>query len=247
MPQNKLSEEALGLMRRIVEANAWRQYLGVNMLGHCLKMMGDLEGKRCVTREISACLDFYQELENAYAEFGGVDLDYAVRDRLLNVPMPESRFELGLCRLLTDRAQRIALSSYEGSCCRVFADVAARHLDRPALVQAAERERMAEFCSDEAHRPRAQETFNRWLSISLLALGRPDSAGDLRAVELGLRSKGSEALIAAFLAEAKSLAETWGLELPSDERLPVEVSNRLATRTQNGISEAKPAVGLQGS
>jgi len=227
MPHNKLGEEALGLMRRIVEANAWRQYLGVNMLGHCLKMMGDLDGKRCVTREIGVCLDFYAELEGAYADLGGHDLDYAVRDRLLNVPMPESRFELGLCRLLTDRAQRIALQSYEGSRCAVFASVAARHLERPALVQAAERERMGEFCSDASNRPRAQETFDRWLSISLLALGRPGSAGDLRAVELGLRSAGSEALVETFLAEMKALAESWGLELPNAERLPVEVTSPL--------------------
>jgi len=227
MPHNKLGEEALGLMRRIVEANAWRQYLGVNMLGHCLKMMGDLEGKRCVTREVAVCLDFYGELEDAYLELGGHDLDYAVRDRLLNVPMPESRFELGLCRLLTDRAQRIALQSYEGSRCAVFASVAARHLERPALVQAAERERMGQFCSDAANLPRAQETFNRWLSISLLALGRPGSAGDARALDLGLRAKSSEELVEAFLTEMKALAEGWGLVIPSADLLPVEVPARL--------------------
>jgi hypothetical protein len=227
MPHNKLGEEALGLMRRIVEANAWRQYLGVNMLGHCLKMMGDLEGKRCVTREIGVCLDFYGELEDAYLELGGHDLDYSVRDRLLNVPMPESRFELGLCRLLTDRAQRIALASYEGSRCAVFASVAARHLERPALVQAAERERMGEFCGDEANLPRAQETFTRWLSISLLALGRPGSVGDQRALELGLRAKSAEELIEAFLLEMQALTQAWGLAIPSADLLPVEVPARL--------------------
>lgn len=230
MPHNKLGEEALGLMRRIVEANAWRQYLGVNILGHCLKMMGDLEGKRCVTREVGVCLDFYGELDTAYTELGGHDLDYAVRDRLLNVPMPESRFELGLCRLLTDRAQRIALTSYEGSRCAIFASVAARHLERPALVQAAERERMAEFCTEPANRPRAQEAFHRWLTISLLALGRPGSSGDRRALELGLRSESSEALVVRYLDNMKQLIEDWGLEFPSAENLPVELPEHLLER-----------------
>lgn len=223
MSLNKLNEEALVLMRRIVEANAWRQYLGVNILGHCIKMMGNLKSKSCVAREMNVCLEFYGELEKAYSELGGGDLDYAVRDRLLNVPMPESRFELGLCRLLTDRAQRIALSSYEGSRCAVFASVAARHLERPGLVQAAEREGLAEFCSDENNRPRAQQSFNRWLSISLLALGRPGSVGDQRAVELGLRCEGSGVLIERFLAEARSLAESWGLSLPGTELISADL------------------------
>jgi len=230
MPHYKLGEEALGLMRRIVEANAWRQYLGVNILGHCLKMMGDLEGKRCVTREVGVCLDFYGELESAYTELGGEDLDYAVRDRLLNVPMPTSRFELGLCRHLTDRAQRIALASYEGSRCATFASVAARHLERPALVQVAERERMAEFCTEPANRPRAQEAFNRWLTISLLALGRPGSMGDRRALELGLRSDGSEVLVERYLDEVKLLLESWGLAFPSPDLLPVELPAALGQR-----------------
>ena len=92
MTQHKLDEEALGLMRRIIEANAWRQTLGVNLLGHCIKRVTDREGKASVISEMTACLEFYRELDDAYQQMGGSDLDVAVRDRLLRVPMPESRF-----------------------------------------------------------------------------------------------------------------------------------------------------------
>ena len=230
MTQHKLDEEALGLMRRIIEANAWRQTLGVNLLGHCIKRVTDREGKASVISEMTACLEFYRELDDAYQQMGGSDLDVAVRDRLLRVPMPESRFELGVCRLLTDRAQRIALAAYEGSRCAVFASVAARHLERPRFVQGLERDLLAEFCAEYDNRPRAQQAFDTWLGISLLALGRPDSPGDERARELGLRSTSTAHLIEAFLIEMAALAESWGLAMPDIERLPLDLPAHLAQR-----------------
>jgi len=224
---NKLDEEALGLMRRVIEANAWRQTFGINLLGHSIKRVSDFEGRASIIDEMSVCLEFYRELEGAYQELGGEHLEVAVRDQLLQIPMPESRFELGVCRLLTDRAQRIALAAYEGSRCAIFASVAARHLERPRFVQALEREVMAEFCADVDNRPRAQQAFDTWLAISLLALGRPDSPGDLRAVELGLRSTSTAELVAAYLTEMAELAEDWGLVLTTPERLPIELPDEL--------------------
>ena len=223
MNRPKLDEEAFGLLRRIVEANAWRQYMGANILGHCLKMMGDLEGKRGVMRDIESCLDFYSELEEMYAKLGGADLDRAVRDRLLNVPMPNSRFELGLCRLMTDRAQRVALASFAESRCEPFSELAKRHLARPGAISDVERERLAEFCADADNLPRAQQIFDQWLTLSLLALGRPGTNGDRRAVEMGLRNAAAKTLIETFLAEMDSLARGWGLRLPNAERLPIEL------------------------
>ena len=224
---SKLSEDALVLMRRIVEANAWRQVLGVNILGHCIKMLGDFEGKRGVVIEMGVCLEFYGELTAAYHELGGDDLDMAVRDLLLNVPMPQSRFELAVCRLLTDRAQRIALASFLTSKSKPFAALAKRHLNRPALVGDAERERMAEFCSEPMNRPRAQQILETWLGISLMALGRPGSAGDQRAMDLGLRDRSAEEQMAEFLDEVRALVRQWGLEMPRSERISADVPERL--------------------
>ncbi|MDF1798700.1 MAG: hypothetical protein P1V81_05955 [Planctomycetota bacterium] len=225
--RSKLSEDALVLMRRIVEANAWRQYLGVNILGHCIKMMGDFEGKRGVANEIGVCLDLYGELTAVYKELDGGDLDYAVRDRLLNVPMPESRFELGVCRLLTDRAQRIVMASFHNSKCKPFAALAKRHSKRPALVGDGERERMREFCSEPANHPRASEILARWLGISLMALGRPGTAGDQRAMDLGLRSESSEVQMRQYLDEVRQLVKSWGIEMPGSERIAADVPEKL--------------------
>lgn len=232
MPHQKLDEEALGLMRRIIEANAWRQILGVNLLGHSINRVGDLEGKASILTEMTACLEFYRELDEVYRALEGSDLEMAVRDRLLHVPMPESRFELGVCRLLTDRAQRIALAAYEGSRCATFASAAARHLERPRFVNSLEREVMVAFCADPDNRPRAQQAFDTWLGISILALGRPGSHGDRRAQDLGLRSSSTAELIEAYLGEMTELAAAWGLELTSPERLPLELPGHLAGRKQ---------------
>jgi hypothetical protein len=221
--QHKLDEEAFGLLRRIVEANAWRQYMGANILGHCMKMVGDLEGKRGVMKDIELCLEFFAELEGMYEKLGGSNLDQAVRDRLLNVPMPKSRFELGLCRYMTDRAQRIALNSYRESRCKPFSEMAKVHLARSSAVGESEFASMSAFCSEPSNRPRAQQAFDQWLALSLLAFGRPGTQGDRRAVEMGLRDANAVDLIGGYLKEMRQLAEGWGLTLPDPERLPIEL------------------------
>jgi hypothetical protein len=223
MTQKKLDEEAFGLLRRIVEANAWRQYLGANILGHCIKMVGDLEGKRGVMNDINQCLDFFAELDDMYTNLGGENLDVAVRDRLLNVPMPKSRFELGLCRYMTDRAQRVALASYKDSVCKPFSELARVHLARDSAVNETEFARMSEFCSEPSNTPHVQQIFDQWLTLSLLALGRPDSNGDRRAVEMGLRNENAGVLIGQYLAEMEVLAKSWGLRLPSPDRIPIDL------------------------
>ena len=223
MATKRFDEESRALLRRIVEANAWRQSLGANVLGHCLKMVGDREGKLGALAEATACLEFYGALEHLYRHLGGEDLDVAVRDRLLNVPMPQSRFELAMCRLLTDKAQRVALAAYRGSVCDSMAQVAVGHLERPAAVSEAERERMLAFATEAAHRPRAQQAFELWLGISLQALGRPGSRGDRRALELGLRERSTEELLLDYLGQAAEVAAWLGLAMPGPARLPVEL------------------------
>ena len=46
------SEEQKQLLRRIVESFAWRQLASINMLGHCLKYIPELDTKLTVAAEL---------------------------------------------------------------------------------------------------------------------------------------------------------------------------------------------------
>ena len=86
----------------------------------------------------------------------------------------------------------------------------------------------AEFCRETTNRPAAQQMFNRWLSITLLSLGRPSTPGDTRAVQLGLRSKRCADSVRDYLPALKPWMERCHLHLPSGGTLGVELPSDVA-------------------
>jgi len=63
-----LDEEKKQLLRMIVERLAWRQIASINMLGHCLKYIPELDTKLTVAAELDLALGlFRQVLKNALA------------------------------------------------------------------------------------------------------------------------------------------------------------------------------------
>ena len=78
----RLSEEQRALLRRIVEAQAYRRLQSLNILGHCLKYVVDLETKMRIGEELDASLRLFREIRALYNDLGWRDIEGAVRDRL---------------------------------------------------------------------------------------------------------------------------------------------------------------------
>ena len=94
--KKRLDEEARTLLRRIVESQAHREIMSINMLGHCLKYVTELETKLRVAEDLNLSLRLFREVQALYADLGWQDLDSAVRDRMTELPFPESRLEFGV-------------------------------------------------------------------------------------------------------------------------------------------------------
>jgi 1,2-phenylacetyl-CoA epoxidase catalytic subunit len=218
-----MDEETKALLRRIVESQAWRQIAAMNVLGHCLKHVTDVEDKIRVARQLEGSLRVLQEVRELYAELGWTDLESAVRDRVEDMPLPESRHELSICRKLCDLAERVAMEAYVDSSSKQFAAIARTTLAQSDDFEKLRYGRFAEFCAEEGNRPRAQQLLNRWLSVTIPSFGRPGSRGDVRAVELGLRSTSSAGMIERYFSELRPLLEETGLALPDDDTLGLEL------------------------
>jgi hypothetical protein len=217
-------EESRALLRKIVEGQAWRQLMLVNIRGHGIKFLPDVEHKLASVERLAQLLPLMRGVAELYAEIDGGDVVSAVRDRMERIPYPGSRLELAVCLFLCMRAERHALESYAD--CRVstalveltqsrLADVSTEDLPRdPVFV---------DYCAEPANRPHAQQMLNRWLALCLVALGRPGSHGDQRAVELGLRSRRVADIAAEFLAGLAPFLAATGLVVPDADALGVDL------------------------
>jgi len=224
--KKRLDEEARTLLRRIVESQAHREIMSINMLGHCLKYVTELETKLRVAEDLNLSLRLFREVQALYADLGWQDLDSAVRDRMTELPFPESRLEFGVAYHLGHVAREVAMESYVDSKVPEFAAIARSYVD--AAAHRPHPTRFVEFCEDPTNRPRATELFHRWFGIVISAFGRPETKNDERAVELGLRSRTSAAARQEFVERLRPFIAQCGLGFPSAESLGAELASGLA-------------------
>jgi 1,2-phenylacetyl-CoA epoxidase catalytic subunit len=219
----RLDEESKGLLRRIVECQAYRQLMAANIRGHGLKFVTDLEDKILLAQDLEHSLLVMRQVADLYGRLGGEDLASAVRQRMERIPYPTSRMELAICKSLTDRAERVAAAGYVDGTSAEFAAIARSLLTVDRSSTRRGEALLGEFCQDRGQRPHAQQMFDRWLAVSVRALGRPGTSGDARAVALGLRTKRCADSVAELLADLAPLREACGLELPAAETLGVDL------------------------
>jgi hypothetical protein len=231
MQAEQLDEESRNLLRRIVERQAYRQLMAANIRGHGLKFVTDIEDKVALARDLERSLSVLHDVEGLHARLGGSDLSNAVRNQMERVPYPASRLELAICLALCDRAERIAAAGYVGSKSEEFAAIARSLLaiDRTATKRG--EDLFSGFCTEAGNRPAAQAMFTRWVTITVLALGRPGTPGDARAVALGLRSKRCADSIREYVAELHALLPACQLAMPDLAGLGVALPSGLAVST----------------
>jgi hypothetical protein len=228
MPLHELDEESKSLLRRIVERQAYRQMMIEKIRGHGLKFVPEIDGQILLAQDIVHSLQLMQQIELVYSQLGGSDLVMAVRDKMERIPYPASRLELAICLALCDRAERVAAESYVDSRSSEFAAIALSILamDRTSTRQG--EELFKGFCAEPGNRHAAQQMFQRWLALTVQAMGRPGTQGDERAFQLKLRKQRCLDSVRQYFEELKPLMASCHLVLPSAAAMGVELPREFA-------------------
>lgn len=224
MQDSPRDEEQQGLLKLIIEGQAYRQTMLCNIRGHGLKFLPGIEEKIAMTEVLDTSLRQFREVARMYEANGFGDVVSAVRGKLERIPYPGSRVELAMCLFLCERVQHLALAAYVDCADRDFAAIARTRLEAYQLLELPKDPILLEYCADETNRPQAQQFLNRWMSLAMLAMGRAGNARDLRAVELGLRARSMAEVAEDFVAGLAPFLEASGLTLPDAETLGIETS-----------------------
>jgi 1,2-phenylacetyl-CoA epoxidase catalytic subunit len=217
-----ITEEMRGLLRLILEGQAYRQLMLCHIRGHGVKFVPEIEGKLELARALDDSLGEFRDVQQLYQRLGQGDLLSAVRRKMDRVPYPESRMELAVCLFLCERVQHLALSTYVESECEELAEIARERLETNLPDEPSD-PAFLEFCEEASNRPGAQEIFNRWLAVTLVSIGRPNSERDARAVELHLRSRRAGDVTREYLEGLAPFMERAGLERPRAETIGIEM------------------------
>lgn len=228
MSTHEIDEESKSLLRKIVERQAYRQLMVEKIRGHGLKFVPEVDAQILLAEDIVHSLRIMLQIELLYAELGGSELVMAVRDKMERIPYPNSRLELAICLALCDRAERVAAESYVDSRSGEFAAIALSILamDRTSTRQG--EELFKGFCAEPGNRHAAQQMFQRWLAITITAMGRPGTKGDERAFQLGLRKQRCADSLRQYHEELKPLMASCHLTMPSAAAMGVDLPKDLA-------------------
>lgn len=139
------------------------------------------------------------------------------------VPYPSTRMELAVC-ILCERVSWHALAPMAIRPAGSSQQSRARACPSCAIGGARGLRLATEFAADETNRPLAQQLVNRWLVITLLSLGRPDSSGDARALQLKhCTPRGSRASCASTSTGSPRSSPSVGLVMPDVATLGLEL------------------------
>ena len=84
------------------------------------------------------------------------------------------------------------------------------------------------FCAEPGNRHAAQQMFQRWMGLTIQALGRPGTPGDERSFALGLRRQRCADSVRQYVEELQPLMHACQLVLPSAAAMGVELPRELA-------------------
>lgn len=206
-----IDEESKGLLREVVERLARRQIAAINVLGHCLKFVPELDVKWRVASELELHLRLFGRARDLYQELGWSDLESVVREDAAEIRYPQTRVEFGAAYFLTGFAEEASMQSYVECKHEPFAAIARTYVE--AAPERPQPSRFQAFAAEPTNRPRAQEILTHWTAIALEAFELREGT-DKRARELGLRSATTAELTEAFRARLAPFAAECGLELP---------------------------------
>lgn len=213
-----IDEESRVVLRRIVESLAWRQIATIDILGHGLKFVTELDTKQRVAGELQRALLLFRQVRDLYSELGWSELDAVVRERTGGMPYPETRIEFGMAYYVCGLAEEVAMRGYLESTYAPFARIAHEHLE--AAASRPEPTRFLEYCTEPSNRPHGQQLIDLWVPVGRRSFGRHDSKFDARARKLGLKSMGAAQMDALFCERLTPFLEACGLTLPEADGEP---------------------------
>jgi 1,2-phenylacetyl-CoA epoxidase catalytic subunit len=215
----------------LMDKQASREVATAEVFGQCVMYAPTVEDKIRITRFQHEELKHFQLLAKIMGELG-IDMDAYVRDR----QRAGARFtgdeadmqirdwiDATLFNFMIDRAATFQLGEYtRGSY------VPLARANEVILKEEEGHKNFGEacletMCQDPATRAEIQRRFAKWFVASMRIFGRPGTAGNRYCIEVGLKTRDSGDVAAAYLDSIRPVMTGCGLEFPARSALSLDL------------------------
>ncbi len=218
----EMSSDYRALVRQLLESQGYREIMAANIFGHAIKFAPDLRLKQLIAEQMVEELEHFEAVACLYKQVEGGPLLPMIEDRLARVPYPGSWLELAMAQFLYDRAGEFHLREYRSCSFVPYARIVGKILAEEEGHEGFGERVVKEFCLQAEGRSKAQPHFDKWLAVALLSFGRPETEGNRRAMEFGLKTRDSGEVMRDFLDDIKPAMRECGLVFPAKESLGIE-------------------------
>ena len=228
IPDESYRKMVLTLMDR----QAGREIATAEVFGQCVIHAPSVDDKIRITRYQNEELKHFKLVAKLMAELG-VDIDAYVRNRQkAGARFTGDEADIGivdwidatLFNFMIDRAATFQLSEYTRGSYLPLARA------NQAIVKDEEGHKsfgevcLVEMCKDAATRAEIQRRFKKWFVAAMRIFGRPGTAGNRYCIEVGLKTRDSGDVAAAYLDSIRPLMAECGLHFPARDELGVELA-----------------------
>jgi len=215
----------------LMDKQAGREIATAEVFGQCVIHAPTADDKIRITRYQGEELKHFKLLEKLMAELG-VDMDAYVRDRRKagarftgdEADMQiEDWIDATLFNFMIDRAATFQLTEYTRGSYLPLAKA------NELIVKEEEGHKdfgeasLEEMCKDPQVRAEVQRRFKKWFVGSLRIFGRAGTPGNQYCLKVGLKTRDSGDVAAAYLDSIRPVMATCGLKFPQREELALEL------------------------
>ena len=215
----------------LMDKQAGREIATAEVFGQCVIHAPTADDKIRITRYQGEELKHFKLLEKLMAELG-VDMDAYVRDRVKagarftgeEADMQiEDWIDATLFNFMIDRAATFQLTEYTRGSYLPLAKA------NELIVKEEEGHKdfgeasLEEMCKDPEIRAEVQRRFKKWFVGSLRIFGRAGTPGNQYCLKVGLKTRDSGDVAAAYLDSIRPVMAACGLKFPQREELALEL------------------------
>ncbi len=215
----------------LMDKQASREVATAEVFGQCVLFAPTIEDKIRITRFQHEELKHFQLLARLMRELG-VDMEAYVRDR----QRAGARFtgdeadvqirdwiDATLFNFMIDRAATFQLTEYTKGSYLPLARANDAILKEEEGHKSFGEACLEEMCRDPETRAEIQRRFKKWFVASMRIFGRPETPGNKYCLEVGLKTRDSGDVAAAYVDSIRPVMARCGLRFPDRSELPLEL------------------------
>lgn len=227
----------------LMDKQASREVATAEVFGQCVLHAPTVEDKIRITRFQAEELKHFQLLARIMSELG-VDMDAYIRDR----QRAGARFtgneadiqiqdwiDATLFNFMIDRAATFQLTEYTRGSYVPLAKANEVILKEEEGHKNFGEECLEQMCQDPTTRAEIQQRFKKWFVASMRIFGRAGTPGNKYCLEVGLKTRDSGDVAAAYLDSVRPVMARCGLRFPERGDLPLELPPQIDLDVPAGV------------